>query len=72
MKTIEAAQFKEHCLGLLDELDDEGMIITKSGKPIARIIPYEQHPGDLIGSLREKITVKGDTFSTGVRWDAAS
>ena len=27
---------------------------------------------DLIGSLRDEIRVKGDTLSTGVKWDAES
>ena len=29
MKEIEAAQFKERCLSLLDRLDAEGLIVTK-------------------------------------------
>ncbi len=72
MKTIGAAKFKEQCLALLDHLDTEGLVVTKHGKPVARVIPYEQDRGSLIGSLRHKITVKGDIFSTGVRWDAES
>ena len=70
MKTIGAAEFKEQCLALLDQLDAEGLIVTKHGKPVARVIPYSQNQGNLIGSLRHKITVKGDLLSTGVRWDA--
>lgn len=72
MQTIGAAKFKEHCLSLLDQLDAEGIVITKHGKPIARLIPYEQEWADLIGSLRDKVTIKGDIFSTGIRWDAES
>ena len=70
MKTIDAADFKEHCLALLDRLDDEGLVVTKHGKPVARIIPYESGDADLIGSLREKIEVKGDTLSTNLHWNA--
>ena len=70
MKTIEAAQFKEQCLALLDRLDMEGLIITKHGKPIARVVPYDQQCAALIGSLRHKIKVRGDIFTTGRRWDA--
>ena len=72
MKTIGAAEFKEQCLALLDQLDSEGLIVTKHGKPVARVIPYEQRWADLICSLRHKITVEGDIFSTGIRWDAES
>ena len=70
MKSIGAAKFKEQCLALLDQLDPEGLIVTKHGKPVARVVPYEQNCGDLIGSLRDKIEIQGDIFSTGIRWDA--
>ena len=69
MKTIGAAKFRQQCLALLDNLDAEGLIITKRGKPVARVIPY--HPcADLIGSLRHKIKIRGDILATGVRWGA--
>ena len=58
MKSIGAAKFKEHCLSLLESLAPEGLIITKHGKPVARIIPYPPAPEDLIGSLRDKSTVR--------------
>lgn len=70
MKTIGAAKFKEQCLALLDRLDVEGLVVTKHGKPVARVIPYDQQCADLIGSLREKIKVRGDLLTTGARWDA--
>ncbi len=70
MKTIGAAKFKERCLALLDQLDDEGLIITKRGKPVARVVPYDREFADVIGSLRGKVTVHGDIASTGVRWNA--
>ncbi len=72
MRTIGAAKFKEQCLSLLDSLDADGIIITKHGRPVARLLPYEQQWADLIGSLKGKVTIKGDIFSTGVRWDAES
>jgi prevent-host-death family protein len=70
MKEIGAAKFKEQCLALLDNLDADGLIVTKRGKPVARLIPYEVNDGDLIGSLRGKLKIKGDIFTTGIRWDA--
>lgn len=70
MKTIGAAKFKENCLALLDRLDRDGLVITKRGKPVARLVPFEQQHGELIGSLSHKIDVRGDIFSTGVEWDA--
>lgn len=70
MKTIGAAKFKEQCLALLDRLDADGLVVTKHGKPVARVLPYERRFAPLIGSLRDKVRVHGDLQATGVRWDA--
>lgn len=70
MKIVGAAKFKEQCLALLDQLDPEGLIITKHGKPVARLIPFERQSASLIGSLKGKIEIRGDVLTTGVSWDA--
>ena len=70
MREIGAAKFKEHCLALLDHLDADGLIITKHGKPVARVVPYGSDSADLIGSLQHKMTIRGDLFTTGAMWDA--
>lgn len=70
MKKVGADEFKELCLELLDELDTDGLMITKHGKPVARLVPCRSQSADLIGSLSHKIKVKGDIFTTGLSWDA--
>ena len=70
MKTVGAAKFKEQCLALLDRLDAEGLVITKHGRPVARVLRYEREFNEVIGSLRGKIEIRGDIMSTGVRWNA--
>lgn len=70
MKKIAAAKFKEQCLALLDRLGPEGIIVTKHGKPVAKVLPFQQASRDLIGILREHVTIKGDLTSTGARWNA--
>ncbi len=72
MKTINVAKFKEQCLALLDNLESDGLVVTKRGKPVARVIPVAAECADLIGSMRGKIKVHGDILSTGLRWDAES
>ena len=72
MKRIPAAKFKEQCLALLDDVDSDGIIITKHGKPVAKLIPVDTEPAALIGSLKHKIKVHGDILSAGVKWDAES
>lgn len=72
MKHIAAAKFKETCLALLDEVGPEGIVITKHGKPVARLIPFASDSSSLIGALSKKITIKGDLLSTGIDWNAQS
>lgn len=72
MDTIGATEFKQRCLALLDRLGPEGLVITKHGKPVARLMPIEESSGALIGSLKGKIEIKGDILSTGLAWDAQS
>lgn len=72
MKTLSATRFKEQCLSLLDEVGPEGIVITKHGKPVARLVPYESDCRGLIGILKGKMRIKGDILSTGLKWDAES
>lgn len=70
-KTIAASEFKAKCLKILERLDPPGLIITKRGRPIAKLtpIPIEDNM-KLVGSMKGKIKVKGDIFSTGIKWNA--
>lgn len=70
MKEIGAAKFKEHCLALLDEVDEEGIVITKRGRPVAKLIPIRAESSTLVGALKGKLVVVGDILSTGSAWDA--
>lgn len=70
MNVIDAAKFKEQCLTLLDNLGSDGLIITRRGRPVARLLPLEPHDAEMIDSLRDKIVVRGDILSTRVDWDA--
>ncbi|MBY0275878.1 type II toxin-antitoxin system Phd/YefM family antitoxin [Candidatus Binatia bacterium] len=72
MRVVPAAKFKEKCLALLEEVDADGIVITKRGRPVAKLIPLGTDSASLIGSLRGKLRVKGDILSTGLRWDAES
>ena len=72
MKPINASKFKEQCLSLLDNLEPEGLVITKHGKPVARLIPESSSCASLIGSMKGKIRTKGDILSSGLHWNAES
>ena len=70
MKQLSASKFREQCLALLDRVDPEGIVVTKRGKPIAKLIPFGADSADLIGSLKGKLRIKGQILSTGIKWDA--
>ncbi len=72
MKPIAAAKFKEQCLSILDRVDDEGVVITKRGRPVAKLIPIRAESASLIGSLKTRLKIKGDILTTAARWDAQS
>lgn len=72
MKTMAAARFKAKCLAILDEVDPDGLVITKHGRPVARLVPITAESATLIGSLKGKLRIKGNILSTGARWDAES
>lgn len=71
-ESIGAAKFKAQCLKLLDELGPEGLIVTKHGRPVARVLPAEPTLAGLVGSMAGEIEVRGDLLSTGLAWDAAA
>lgn len=72
--TVSAAEFKTHCLQLMDRVQQERseVVVTKYGRPVAKLVPYE--PGEAVspfGFLRGTVTYLGDIVSpTGEVWDA--
>ena len=68
MTTIGAAEFKQRCLQLMDEVRPEGITITKRGKPVARLVPIRTTHAHLIGSFAGEVILNedADLFSTGV------
>jgi len=72
MRTMGAAKFKEQCLSVLDEVDQDGVVITKHGRPVAKLIPISAESGGLIGALEGKLRINGEILSTGSSWHAQS
>ncbi|MEZ4300744.1 MAG: hypothetical protein R3B70_37765 [Polyangiaceae bacterium] len=71
MRTVDALELREQCLFLLDTLEPEGLVITRCGKPVAKLVPIERSPSSLIGSLKVKIRICGDIRSPGAHWKAS-
>ena len=67
MKTMPAGKFKVHCLAVMDEVQAkrEAVVITKRGKPVAKLVPVEKAKDDIFGFLKGKgtIEIKGDIVS---------
>jgi len=60
---IAAGQFKTKCLKLMDDVQKyhEDIIITKFGKPIAKLTFIEDKPSKpLFGFLKNEITISED------------
>ena len=71
---ISAAEFKAKCLKLMDEIARTGkpIVITKRGKPVAKLVPAEPAPRKpLFGYMAGTITYVGDIESPlDVEWEA--
>ncbi|MGD0987761.1 MAG: type II toxin-antitoxin system Phd/YefM family antitoxin [Candidatus Sulfotelmatobacter sp.] len=62
MKKIAAGSFKVHCLAVMDEVQSkrESVIITKRGKPVAKLVPLDKRTDDIFGFLAAKGEVTGN------------
>lgn len=70
--TVAAAEFKARCLELLDEVARTGrpVIVTKRGKPVARVVPLEPEASI---TLEGSVSYGGDIVGpTGEDWEADS
>jgi prevent-host-death family protein len=65
MKTIAAGSFKVHCLAIMDEVQSkrQAVLITKRGKPVAKLLPVEKEKDDIFGFFKDKGTITGDVVS---------
>jgi prevent-host-death family protein len=72
-RVVTAADFKTHCLSLIDDvMQSRGeVVVTRYGKPVARLVPYAAEPVALFGHLSGSVLEHGDIVSpTGEAWDA--
>ena len=65
MKKMAAGSFKIHCLAVMDEVQSkrESVLITKRGKPVAKLVPADKEADDIFGFLAGKGKVTGDVVS---------
>ena len=70
MAQVGATEFKAKCLELMDRVQArrETFVITKRGKPVAKLVPLERshHDEGLFGCLAGKASIAGDITSPAV------
>lgn len=72
-RRIGAADFKAHCLEILDEVQRTGaeVTITKHRKPVARVVPAKTAKQPFCGSMKGQVLYAGDIISPiDVEWTA--
>ncbi len=73
MASMGAGEFKVKCLQLLDDVaaNREPLVITKFGKPVARVMPMPPAV-KLRGALKGSVLLEGDIVSPlENEWEAA-
>lgn len=73
--TIKASEFKAKCLKLMDHVAETGeeFVISKNGRPVARLVPYREKPASPFGVDKGRIEILGDIVAPlDIEWEAGS
>lgn len=62
MKKMAAGQFKNRCLALMDQVQQTGepILITKHGKPVAKVVPVRNADDDFFDCMAGRAKIIGD------------
>jgi prevent-host-death family protein len=65
MKQMPAGKFKTHCLSVMDDVNASGepVVITKRGKPVAKVVPAGSKNKNLFGFMAGEFKIVGDIES---------
>jgi prevent-host-death family protein len=65
MKTIAAGAFKANCFAIIDEVKakHESVVITKHGKPVAKLMPLPTNTDEIFGFFSGKGSIVGDLLA---------
>ena len=60
--SVPAAQFKAHCLSLLERVRQSrrSIIVTKHGRPVAKVVPFPTQPRAILGFSKGTVAILGD------------
>lgn len=64
-KKIAAGSFKAKCLAIMDDVSRkrETIVITKYGKPVAKLVPVNEEVEEIYGFLKGYGAITGDVVS---------
>jgi prevent-host-death family protein len=64
-RQIAAGEFKAKCLHLLDEVQRsrQEILITKRGRPVARLLPVDEQPPPILGRMKGSVQILGDLIA---------
>lgn len=68
-----AGKFKALCLQLMDDVerDKSQIVITKRGKPVAKLVPIDDQRVDLFGYMKGEMEILGDIMQPlSEKWEA--
>jgi prevent-host-death family protein len=62
LKRIDTRKFKARCLAIVDQVCESGepVLITKHGKPVAKLVPAQTNAGDIFGYMAGEVKIVGD------------
>jgi prevent-host-death family protein len=65
MRKMAAGTFKTNCLAVMDEVQakHETIIITKHGKPVAKLVPVNTETDEIYNFMAGKGSITGDVIS---------
>jgi prevent-host-death family protein len=65
-RRIAAGEFKAKCLHLLDEVHRtrKELVITKRGRPVARLLPADDEPPSVFGRMKGSVEILGEIISS--------
>jgi prevent-host-death family protein len=68
MKKVAAGSFKTNCLAIMDEVQSthETVVITKHGKPVAKLVPVTGESDEIYNFLAGKGSIEGDVVSPAI------
>jgi prevent-host-death family protein len=68
MKKMAAGPFKINCLAVMDEVQakHETVVITKRGKPVAKLVPLNTETDEIYNFLAGKGSITGDVVSPAI------